>query len=128
MIGRAIATAVIVVLLAATAAFGFGGGGGGAPGIGAPMSTLMPGPPRNVTATAGKGMATVSFDPPKTSSSPVTYYTVTTHPGHISVSGYKSPIVVKGLGGGVTYVFTVSATSVIGTGLSSEPSNCVTPQ
>ncbi len=124
MIGKAIATAVIgVFLLSATAAFGQIGG---APGVGAPMETLMPSPPRNVTATAGQGAATVSFYPPKMSSSPVRVYTVTAYPGRIMVQGYKSPITVGGLTSGQTYVFTVTATSSIGTGLASEPSNPVT--
>lgn len=129
MIGRAIATAVIGIFLAATAAFGFGGGVGGAPGVGAPMSTLMPSPPRNVKATAGEGLATVSFDPPRTNGgSPITVYTVTAYPGYITVRGAGSPIVVRGLSREETYRFTVSAGSVIGTGLPSEPSNPITPK
>ncbi len=124
MIGKTIAITVMGIFLAATPAFAFGGGGG--IGVGAPTSTLIPSPPRNVTAVAGDGMATVSFLPPKTSSSPVTVYTVTAYPGHIMTRGVKSPIVVMGLRHGVTYIFRVRAASVIGTGLSSHPSNPVT--
>lgn len=129
MIGKAITTAVFAIFLVATAAFAFGGGGvGGAPGIGAPIETLMPSPPRNVTATADNGMATVSFETPRTDGgSPITVYTVTSHPGRIMVRGTKSPIVVKGLSRGETYRFTVTASNVVGTGLASSPSNCVTP-
>ncbi len=127
MIGKAIATALIVFFLASSQAFAFGAGGGAAIGIGAPIETLMPGPPRNVTASGGEGMATVSFDPPKTDGGkPVTLYTVTAYPGRIKTQGPKSPIVVRGLHSGETYRFTVSASTVIGTGLPSNPSNCVT--
>jgi hypothetical protein len=123
MIGKTIAITVMGIFLAATPALAFGGGG---IGVGAPMSTLIPSPPRNVTAVAGDGAATVSFLPPKTSSSPVTLYTVTAYPGRIRAQGVKSPIVVGGLTHGGTYTFTVRASSVIGTGLSSQPSNPVT--
>lgn len=127
MIGKAIATALIGFFLASGQAFAFGGGGGAAVGIGAPMETLMPGPPRNVTASGGEGMATVSFDPPETNGGkPVTVYTVTAYPGRIKTQGTKSPIVVRGLNSGETYRFTVSASTVIGTGLPSKASNCVT--
>ncbi len=129
MIGKAIATALVGVLLCAPAAFGFGAGAGGGVGIGAPMETLMPSPPGDVRASAGKDMATVSFKPPKTDGgSPVTAYTVTAYPGPIMVRSVRSPIVVKGLMSGVNYRFTVVASNVIGTGLASAPSNVVTPQ
>ena len=96
-------------------------------GIGAPVETLAPSPPANVKATAGVGMATVSFDPPKTNGGkPVTVYTVTAYPGRIMTRGATSPIEVRGLKSGETYTFTVSAGSVIGTGLASEASNWVT--
>jgi len=110
-------------------AFGGGGAGGGAAsGVSAPPFLLMPSPPRNVTATAGNGMATVSFDPPKTDGgSPVTEFTVTSHPGRIKARGTKSPIAVNGLSNGKKYSFTVTASNSVGTGPTSEPSNCVTP-
>ncbi|MGC9195142.1 MAG: fibronectin type III domain-containing protein [Syntrophobacteraceae bacterium] len=123
MIGKTIAITLMGIFLAAAPALAFGGGG---IGVGAPMSTLIPSPPRNVTAVAGDGTATVSFLPSKISYSPVTLYTVTAYPGRIMAQGAKSPIVVAGLSHGVTYTFTVRATSVIGTGLSSEPSAPVT--
>jgi len=110
-------------------AFGGGGAGGGAAsGVSAPPFLLIPSPPRNVTATAGNGMATVSFDPPKTDGgSPVTEFTVTSYPGRIKARGTKSPIAVNGLSNGKKYSFTVTASNSVGTGPASEPSDWVTP-
>ena len=109
-------------------AFGGGGGGGGGAGISPPVDLLMPSPPRNVTASAGDRMATVSFDAPKTDGgSPVTEYTVTAHPGRIKARGTKSPIAIRGLTNGKEYSFTVTASNSVGTGLASEPSRCVIP-
>ncbi|MFZ0931054.1 MAG: fibronectin type III domain-containing protein, partial [Syntrophobacteraceae bacterium] len=93
-----------------------------------PVDLLMPTPPLNVTATAGNGMATVSFEPPKTDGgNPVTAYTVKSHPGRIKAKSTKSPVIVKGLTNGKAYTFTVTATNSVGTGLASGPSNSVTP-
>jgi hypothetical protein len=103
-------------------------GAGGGAGVGLPIDLLMPSPPRNVTATADNGAATVTFDPPKTDGgSRVTGYTVTSHPGGLRANGSKSPITVKGLSSGKEYYFTVTASNSVGTGLASEPSNSVTP-
>jgi hypothetical protein len=105
-----------------------GGGGGGAGGAAATPDLLMPSPPRNVSASPGNGMATVSFESPKTDGgSSVTGYTVISYPGRITARGKKSPIEIKGLSNGMEYVFTVSASNSVGTGLASEPSNKVTP-
>ena len=94
-----------------------------------PTYLLMPDPPRNVTATAGDGIAIVSFDPPKSDAgSPVTVYTVTSHPGKIKASGKQSPITVKGLTNGRTYTFSVTASNSVGTGIASEACNSVTPK
>jgi hypothetical protein len=88
----------------------------------------MPTPPLNVAATAGNGMATISFDPPKSDGGDaVTVYTVTSHPGRIKAKSAKSPVTVKGLTNGKAYTFTVTATNSVGTGLASGPSNSVTP-
>jgi hypothetical protein len=103
-------------------------GGGGGAGVGLPIDLLMPDPPGAVSAQAGNGMATVSFNPPKSDGgSPVIRYTVTSHPGGIRAEGAKSPITVKGLNNGKEYSFTVTASNSVGTGLASTPSNCVTP-
>jgi len=119
---------VIFSLLMTTASWAFGGIGG--EGFGAQMTFyLMPDPPTNVIATAGKGEATISFKPPKSDGgSPITCYTVTSHPGKIKASGKQSPITVKGLTNGRTYTFTVDASNSVGTGIASESCNSVTPK
>ena len=119
MTGIGIITAIFAVLLTATASWAFGG---------ATMNQLMPSPPTNVIATAGNGEATVSFKPPKSDGgSPITSYTVRSHPGKIKASGKQSPITLRGLTNGRTYTFTVTASNSVGTGIDSEPSNSVAP-
>ena len=128
MTGKAIIIAVLAVFLMTSTSWAFGGGGGGGTGVSVPVDLLLPDPPRNVTATPGKGMVTVSFESPKSDGgSPVTYYTVTSVPRGIEVKGTKSPVTVQGLSDGKTYAFTVTASNSVGTGLASRPSNCVTP-
>ena len=120
---------VLAVLLVSfpSWAMAAGGGGGGA-GVGVPMDLLLPGQPTNVTAVAGDGMATISFDPPKSDGgSRITGYTVKSHPGGIRAKGDASPIVVRGLTNGKKYKFTVGAGNSAGMGPSSEPSNGVVP-
>jgi hypothetical protein len=130
MAAKGIITAIfaVLVLLMATACWAMGGGGGGA-GAGAAPGLLTPDAPANVTATAGNGEATVSFNPPKADGgSPITSYTVTSRPGRIKVSGKQSPITVKGLTNGKTYTFTVTANNSVGNGFPSETCNSVTPK
>jgi large repetitive protein len=87
-----------------------------------------PGAPTGVAATAGDKEATVSFTPPASNGgSPITSYTVISHPGNIKASGTESPITVKGLTNGKTYTFTVKATNASGSGPISTRSNKVTP-
>lgn len=92
-----------------------------------------PGIPTRVSARAGNGEATVSFEPPASGGSPITDYTVTatdiTSPrnGGQQSSRASSPITVSGLTNGDTYTFTVTATNKVGTSSSSSPSNKVTP-
>jgi len=128
MTGKAILIAVLAVLLMASSSWAFGGGGGGGVGVGSPVDLLLPDPPRNVTATPGKGMATVSFEPPKSDGgSPITYYRVTSVPRGIQIKGTKSPMTVQGLSDQKCYSFVVTASNSVGTGLASSPSKCVTP-
>jgi hypothetical protein len=128
MAGKAMITAIFAVMLMATVSWAQGGAGGGGSGV-TTMDMLMPGPPANVTATAGNGEATVSFNPPKSDGgSPITRYNVTSHPGNIKASSKQSPITVKGLTNGKTYTFTVTASNSVGTGLASEACNSVTPK
>jgi hypothetical protein len=126
MIRESLVAAVLFVFAMSSTSWAFGGGGGG--GFGVPSDLLMPPPPTNVSATASNGMATVNFTPPKLNGrNPIIHYTVVSYPGKIKVTGTESPIVVKGLINGKSYTFRVSATNSVGTGLYSEPSNCVTP-
>ena len=127
MIGKTMTIAVLAIFLMTSPCWAYGGGGGGAV-TSVPIDYLMPDPPRNVAATAGNGMVTVSFDPPKSDGgSPVTVYTVTSHPGGIRVKSTRSPVTVKGLTNGKAYTFTVTAGNSVGTGLASGPCNSVTP-
>ncbi len=130
MIGKTLTLAVLAVFFMTSPcwAIGAGGGGGGAAATSFPVDLLMPDPPRHVTATAGNGMATVSFDPPKSDGgNPVTVYTVTSHPGGIMVQSTRSPVTVKGLTNGKAYTFTVTASNSVGTGLASGACNSITP-
>jgi hypothetical protein len=125
MIGKALTLAVLAIFLMTSQCWAYGIGGGNI----IPNTLLMPDPPRNVTATAGDGIAIVSFDPPKSDAgSPITLYTVTSHPGKIKASGKQSPITVKGLTNGKTYTFSVAASNSVGTGIASETCNSVTPK
>ena len=83
--------------------------------------------PGNVTAVAGNGQATVSFTAPQNNGSPITGYTVLSHPGNISAAGTGTSITVQGLSNGTSYSFTVSATNGVGPGPASKASNSVKP-
>ena len=91
----------------------------------------LPGAPTGVTATAGNGQASVTFNAPADNGGgPVTGYTVTSNPagGVDSNAGSTGQNhTVTGLSNGVAYTFTVTASSAVGTGTPSDPSNSVTP-
>lgn len=87
----------------------------------------LPGAPTGVNATVTSGGVSVAFTPPlNTGGAPLDSYTVTSSPGNRTATGASSPIVVSGLTSGVTYTFTVHATTTAGNGPESTPSNSVT--
>ncbi|NHN33070.1 fibronectin type III domain-containing protein [Paenibacillus agricola] len=89
----------------------------------------VPSVPTNVTAIAGNGTATVSFDAPLSDGgSAITGYTVTSSPGGFTGTGTTaSPITVTGLMYGTAYTFTVVATNIVGDSAASLASGSVTP-
>jgi Fibronectin type III domain len=92
-----------------------------------------PGAPANVSATAGDGAATLSWDAPATTgSSAITSYRITptangTAQTAITTGSNATTRTITGLTNGTTYTFTVAATNAAGTGPASTPSNAVTP-
>ncbi len=96
------------------------------------MPRTVPGTPANVTAAAGAGAATVSWNAPASDGgSPITGYVIRRFVGDVldgtmSV-GAGTQATIGGLTGGTTYTFRVSAENVAGAGPQSADSNAVTP-
>ena len=90
--------------------------------------------PRDVTADAGDGSATVSWAPPSfDGGAPVIEYAVTpyrdgTALAPVTVDGDRTEAVVPGLTTGEPYAFTVTARNLMGPGPESRPSNEVRPR
>ena len=87
----------------------------------------------NTTPLASPGSATVTFAPPSfDGGAAITSYTVTAtdETAHVrggqTSYGSSSPLTIAGLTHGDRYLFTVTATNVIGTGPPSQPSQPVT--
>jgi 6-phosphogluconolactonase (cycloisomerase 2 family) len=94
-----------------------------------------PGAPSIGRATAGDGVAKLTFTAPGyDGGAPVTSYTVTARDltdasrGGQTASGQGSPITVNGLVNGDSYTLTVTARNTAGTGRASAPSNAVVPR
>jgi hypothetical protein len=92
--------------------------GNGSEALGAAVVLLtVPGAPTDASATVVPGGISISFGPPlSTGGAPIDTYTVSSTDGSIKATGNTSPIVVSGLTNGITYVFTVHATTRAGSG------------
>ena len=89
----------------------------------------IPNPATNIIAVGGNAQATVSFAAPvNNGGSPIIRYNISTTEGNITASGVASPIVVTGLTNGANYRFVVKAVNAIGSSVSSDSSNGVTPR
>ncbi|MCA3026411.1 MAG: VCBS repeat-containing protein [Rhodocyclaceae bacterium] len=96
-------------------------------------STIVPGSPTGVTASAGpgSGVVTVSFTAPASNGgAAITSYTASCAASGQTTrtnTGSGSPIAVSGLTNGVAYTCTVTATNSVGSGSASAASSAVTP-
>ena len=80
-----------------------------------PINATTPSFPRIISATAGPGQSTVTWDPPTSNGgATITSYTVTSYPGGITATSSTTSATVTGLRGGTSYRFTVVATNFAG--------------
>ncbi len=94
------------------------------------VRNLAPSAPAGVSALAGDGRASVSWQAPALpGTSSVTGYEVVVSPGGARRTAPASTrtLEVSGLPNGTAHTFTVTASSAAGTGLASDPSAPVTP-
>ena len=94
-----------------------------------PMSSAtVPGAVSDLVATAGNGMATLSWTPASSGGGTGFHYVVTSIPSAVpgQVNGSSTGAVVSGLTNGTSYTFTVQAVNNVGAG-PSVTSNAVTP-
>jgi Domain of unknown function (DUF4082)/Fibronectin type III domain/Bacterial Ig domain len=97
------------------------------------VATSPPGQVSNVSATAGPGSATLTWNAPS-SGGPVTTYTITPYIGSeaqpastVTGSPPRTTATLQGLTNGTTYTFTVQASNANGAGPASSASNPVIP-
>jgi hypothetical protein len=92
-------------------------GGTGTQSVSITIAPTVPGAPVIGTATAGNGLAVLTFSAPASDGgAPITSYTATCNPGGITASRASSPITVGGLANGTTYSCSVTATNTAGAG------------
>ena len=91
----------------------------------------VPGPPQNVTASAGNSSAVVTWQAPSFDGGlPIVSYTVQSTPGGITtvVNGNQTSATVTGLTNGKSYAFAVlPANGIVGYGYWSGSSNAIVP-
>jgi hypothetical protein len=93
----------------------------------------VPDPPTSVSATAGVGEATVTWNiPANNGGSPIIGYDVTRYVSGVAQGttsvGVVTQATITGLTNGTTYTFRVAAKNATGTGALSSESNAVTPR
>ncbi|MFI6457054.1 fibronectin type III domain-containing protein [Streptosporangium amethystogenes] len=96
-----------------------------------PVAGKLPGAPTKIAGTPKLGSMGLSWQPPASDGgADITQYTVTTSPGGETAMAWwgETEATVTGLTDGQAYVFTVTATNVIGTGPASAPSELMTPE
>jgi hypothetical protein len=96
-------------------------------GTGVVAHDALPNAPTEVTATAGNASAQVSWQAPDLGGASLSFYLVTSNPSGITTTAVDTSTTITGLTNGTPYTFTVTATTVLGTGPASAPSNPVTP-
>jgi hypothetical protein len=91
----------------------------------------VPDAPTSVSATAGAGQASVSWNAPASNGAAITGYAVTRYVAGVAQGtsnvGVVTQATVGGLTNGTTYTFRVAAKNVAGAGAESTDSNAVTP-
>ncbi|MBU6328891.1 MAG: fibronectin type III domain-containing protein [Acidobacteria bacterium] len=94
-----------------------------------PIAPIAPpnAPTGVVAAAQPDGRVVLTWNVPNSSGQQITGYTATASPGGATCTSTVATCTFADLTGGVTYTFTVTATSFVGTGPVSAPSNAVTP-
>lgn len=88
------------------------------------LALPVPGAPFEILAVPGDGEATLTWISP---GGTVSDYTITAYPGGDTLVAASSPATFPGLTNNVSYVFTVTANNVTGSGVESSPSTAVIP-